>query len=116
MNPYFDHEKLHVYQESLAFIRWMMPLPESLDALSSAQSDHEAGRDAFHRVPSCCFQTQGERWDAVERVPTNFMGCLSMTLHVFLAVLWMISCPNLRAQSGGPPVISRSAHNQIAGV
>ena len=30
MRPYFDHEKLHVYQESLAFIRWVTPILEKL--------------------------------------------------------------------------------------
>ena len=28
MTPYFDHEKLHVYQEALAFVHWVTPLLE----------------------------------------------------------------------------------------
>src|SRR6185503_16624197 len=30
MKPYFDHEKLHAYQESLAFIRWLNPILERI--------------------------------------------------------------------------------------
>ena len=30
MKPFFDHEKLHVYQASLAFIRWVTPILEKL--------------------------------------------------------------------------------------
>jgi four helix bundle protein len=30
MNPSFDHEKLEVYQESLAFIVWLEPLMQKL--------------------------------------------------------------------------------------
>src|SRR3989442_9913763 len=30
MKPYFDHEKLYVYQESLAFVRWVTPILEKL--------------------------------------------------------------------------------------
>ncbi len=30
MNPLFDHEKLEIYQESLAFIAWLEPLMQKL--------------------------------------------------------------------------------------
>lgn len=30
MKPYFDHEKLHAYQQSLAFIRWLNPILERI--------------------------------------------------------------------------------------
>ena len=30
MKPYFDHEKLQVYQQSLAFIRWVTPILDKL--------------------------------------------------------------------------------------
>jgi len=30
MKPYFDHEKLHAYQQSLAFIRWVTPVLEKI--------------------------------------------------------------------------------------
>jgi hypothetical protein len=30
MKPSFDHEKLHAYQESLAFIRWLNPILERI--------------------------------------------------------------------------------------
>jgi four helix bundle protein len=30
MNRYFDHEKLEVYQESLAFVAWLEPLLQKL--------------------------------------------------------------------------------------
>ena len=30
MNPVFDHEKLQVYQESLAFVAWLKPIMQKL--------------------------------------------------------------------------------------
>jgi hypothetical protein len=39
MNPLFDHEKLQVYQDSLAFIAWLEPLLQELPK-SIAVRDH----------------------------------------------------------------------------
>ena len=33
---------------------------------------HKSGRDGFHSVPNLL----AEEWDAVERVPTRFMGAI----------------------------------------
>jgi four helix bundle protein len=37
MPPLFDHEKLNVYQESLAFIRWTVPVLEKLPSSASVR-------------------------------------------------------------------------------
>jgi hypothetical protein len=37
MNRYFDHEKLEVYQESLAFVAWLEPLPQKFPKAIAAR-------------------------------------------------------------------------------
>ena len=52
----------------------------------------------------------------IKRVLVTRGRCLPLTMLAWVAVGWPTFLPHLRAQSGGPPVITRSAHNQVAGV